>query len=641
MSQTPSSLLSESIPVNIGCADDSVRHTSLSLSSSAQILLTALQAVIIPLIKVVLPKSEGLGDVEPGPEAEDFLVALQKYISSVVQEQLKVEQHSQMTRVVDLGDAAFSPSVEALDTGVGQHAIAGSPSAEPVQAGKSMHMVTTNPHLERNPLQAEALANLRAKVFNEMPIRLLSFQKYGSQLNITLMDRPQIYAFLETKLLEREGNQNRASEASSIAEYAILSHTWIRSASAEVSYNDWQKGSFDLSHAGYHKLVNFCRIAMEKHGLAFGWMDTVCIDKNSSTELDESIRSMYKWYQHAKICVTYLAETNSLAEMQNDAWFTRGWTLQELLAPWGIKFYGRNWKQLVASSFTDKIDANILRKIEAATTITKNELLSYNIVPISRRMEWAAERTVTRGEDHAYSLMGIFGINMSTAYGEGAELAFLRLSKEILSTFKSGVLDLFNWGGHVSREWTSEKYTPALLPPGPKFYLQRKNINYPPALIEPLLLTHVGLRVPVLILPVAQNLHSGTEYESIGIYYAAISIDTSLHTPTMHTYSFNVLDSRVFRPTFDDVPRYAFAVLNCGGDTDIINVPKNCFAVAFHYRGDVLVTPITNKQMIDTRYPITFALNSKVRHSDKIEDSYSIKRSELKLHMMQFLSMYF
>ncbi|KAF9471283.1 hypothetical protein BDN70DRAFT_764398, partial [Pholiota conissans] len=200
-------------------------------------------------------------------------------------------------------------------------------------------------------------------------------------------------------------------------------------------------------HPGYAKLVNFCRVALEDHQLALGWMDTVCINKSSSSELDESIRSMYKWYEMAGVCITYLAETDSLSDMPNDAWFTRGWTLQELIAPKHVKFYMRTWNRLIGSHSSDKKDDTIHRIIESATTIAANELQYPDVVSISRKMQWAASRQVTRAEDGAYSLMGLLGVSMSIAYGEGAEHAFIRLLKGILSTSNTDVLDVFNWGG--------------------------------------------------------------------------------------------------------------------------------------------------------------------------------------------------
>ncbi|KAF9477388.1 hypothetical protein BDN70DRAFT_810788, partial [Pholiota conissans] len=238
---------------------------------------------------------------------------------------------------------------------------------------------------------------------------------------------------------------NTDLNVSELTKYAILSHTWLRSTSAEVTYSDWYSKTFDMSHIGYRKLVNFCKVASADFGLTLGWIDTVCIDKSSSSELDESIRSMYKWYQKSAVCITYLSETITLDDMASDPWFTRGWTLQELIAPMNLKFYTQNWVQLVGSVSNDKAVDDIQNQIEIAANITGIELSSPSSVPVSRKMEWAARRQVTRGEDTAYSLMGLFGINMSIAYGEGPKTAFIRLIKKILATSKSEILDIFNW----------------------------------------------------------------------------------------------------------------------------------------------------------------------------------------------------
>ncbi|KAF9477632.1 hypothetical protein BDN70DRAFT_766658, partial [Pholiota conissans] len=242
-------------------------------------------------------------------------------------------------------------------------------------------------------------------------------------------------------------DSTRLDQLDEVTQYAILSHTWLRSSPGELSYDVWNKGTLDLTHPGYEKLVQFCRASLVNHGLSLGWMDTVCIDKSSSSELDESIRSMYKWYHDSSMCITYLSETDNISQLAEDPWFTRGWTLQELLAPVIMKFYNRAWGQLTAKE-CDKDDKSIQEQIEEATTITSQELSADHInqVSISRKMQWAAKREVTRAEDIAYSLMGLFDINMSIAYGEGADLAFSRLIKEILSTCKYNVLDIFNWG---------------------------------------------------------------------------------------------------------------------------------------------------------------------------------------------------
>ncbi len=151
---------------------------------------------------------------------------------------------------------------------------------------------------------------------------------------------------------------------------------------------------------------------------------------------------MYNWYQNASVCITYLSETTNISDAHRDSWFTRGWTLQELLAPVKNAFYDKHWNQMGYST-----DSDIQSTIEQACGITRKELdlsRSNNIakIPISRRMQMACGRQVTREEDTSYSLMGILGVDISIAYGEGANRAFSRLVRELVSTEKN-VLDIF------------------------------------------------------------------------------------------------------------------------------------------------------------------------------------------------------
>ncbi|KAF9471959.1 hypothetical protein BDN70DRAFT_819349, partial [Pholiota conissans] len=194
-------------------------------------------------------------------------------------------------------------------------------------------------------------------------------------------------------------------------------------------YGDWKTGKLNSSSPGYHKIVNFCRSAWTNHGLAFGWMDTVCINKESSAELDEFIRSMYKWYERAAACIIYLAETQYIADIHLDRWFTHGWTFQELLAPNYVKFYNQDWQ-----CFRSSRSQAIVSQITKATTITDRELSRIHLAPLSRRMQLAAAREVTHEEDTAYSLMGIFNVSIAPVYGKGAERSFARLLHEILNT---------------------------------------------------------------------------------------------------------------------------------------------------------------------------------------------------------------
>ncbi|KJA18447.1 hypothetical protein HYPSUDRAFT_106355, partial [Hypholoma sublateritium FD-334 SS-4] len=211
--------------------------------------------------------------------------------------------------------------------------------------------------------------------------------------------------------------------------YAILSHTWMRDAPGEVTFQDW--ATRECNPQGNSKIVKFCEVAARDHNITLGWVDNVCINKESSSELDESIRSMYNWYRGASVCITFFADTANISDAHRDSWFTRGWTLQEMLAPVRTVFYNGNWDQLGSNS-----DAEILSVIQKASGITGRELnLSWSghiaAIPFSRRMQMACGRQVTREEDASYSLMGILGVDISIAYGEGASRAFFRLVREL------------------------------------------------------------------------------------------------------------------------------------------------------------------------------------------------------------------
>ncbi|KAF8187134.1 hypothetical protein BJ912DRAFT_1059915 [Pholiota molesta] len=627
---------------------DHVQDDHRSSSAQAQMLLTALRNVIIPLVQTAVPDRPGLHDIPLGPEAEDFLAALQKYVSSVVRDWSHSDSQEGITRTVDLEEirsptTVNSPAQEAKKFSMGMQDTAqdqvppGARASQPIRQGSGSFSMLTSEEDDRFNWM---LQTLRTQVFNEMPIRLLRFDKHGSDLSITLLDRTGIYSHLAALLMDKFSSQKGMPDIRATAAYAILSHTWLRSAGGEVTYDGWHQGGFDLSDPGYRKLVNFCRVATEDHGLTLGWMDTVCINKESSSELDESIRSMYKWYEKARICIAYLSETTAISDMAEDAWFTRGWTLQELLAPNRIKFYAKNWRALRKDVVNDTDDLKITKVIQLATTITSNELISSSLTPISRKMQWAAKREVTREEDSAYSLMGIFNVNMSIAYGEGAQRAFIRLVKEILSTTKSDVLDLFNWAGERNANISS------LIPSRPHAYLQRCALNLQrTTLMEPLTLTHLGLRVPVLLLPAAP-VRTHLSYISFGDYYAeSIQIEAAffMNFPGLPNF-YNILDAKAFTEALryeDRLCRIAFAVLNFGGDESSITLSNNdCLAVALLFDIDVgIATPLGYKRRIPTTRPITFRLEDRNNVAPEPHD-ITIQSSQLARHGMQFLTMY-
>ncbi|KAF9483336.1 hypothetical protein BDN70DRAFT_918535 [Pholiota conissans] len=641
----------------------------------ASLLLTALRNVIIPLVKAAVSQSskdldEDAEDVLKGREGENLLSALQKYISGVIRDGTKA-------RVVDFKE--LSEDVETSKK-ADNNEVATTQANEGLKLGKSpdvaedmvIFRITAASYREKVSL-AEVLASLRERVFNELPIRLLFFHKSdtdSSKLQISLVERGGVYAFLEQKFLKSLVTRHEEIPNTYVASYkdhpiyagcryAILSHTWLCS-SPEVTYDDWRNGNLDLSHEGYKKLVNFCNVAEADYGLTFGWMDTVCIDKSSSSELDESIRSMYKWYRNATICITYLEGTSATENMASDRWFTRGWTLQELIAPRRLKFYNCNWKKLLPADIkSDKSEKDIRKIIWQATGILPDHLDPSTIshISISNKLRWAAKRQVTRGEDTAYSLMGLFGVNMSIAYGEGVGRAFSRLLNEILiTTSNQGIVDVFNFGGgHVLEGYSMSG---KLLPASPKPYLFRSDFQYSTGpLIEPLTITHLGLRIPVLLLPAAVGTPNSEEYTPIGNYfsdpvsYATVDVDDTKSLWSTFPTCLNILDINSADETGSKWMGTSFrcvvAVLNCAAAPDDmdIRIPSRCLACAYVRVLDSLdqeiaqVNLTTKLKKVPTMNPITFQLyNKSMPEFDK--EFYTVPRSELPLHGMRFLTMY-
>jgi len=239
--------------------------------------------------------------------------------------------------------------------------------------------------------------------------------------------------------------------------YAILSHRWGQH---EVLFQDLENGTAKTK-AGYYKIQMTCATAA-KAGIRWAWIDTCCINKSDSAELSEAINSMYRWYEESTVCYVYLADLPSTwrpvtpakfvdisehgrnmawrmgceledsqqwNEFQFSQWFNRGWTLQELLAPHAVVFLNEDWHEVGTK-------LSLWEHITARTRIPGVILHGKDIhtASVAQRMSWAADRVTTRIEDRAYSLMGLFGVNMPLLYGERYN-AFLRLQEEIIKIF--------------------------------------------------------------------------------------------------------------------------------------------------------------------------------------------------------------
>ncbi|QDS77536.1 hypothetical protein FKW77_000947 [Venturia effusa] len=209
-------------------------------------------------------------------------------------------------------------------------------------------------------------------------------------------------------------------------EYAILSHTW---GDDEVIFQEMTHSS-RFSKAGYTKIRGTCQLAIE-HGLQYAWIDTCCIDKSSSAELTESINSMFQWYKNAAVCYVYLQDLPVHVGFEEGLpkcrWLTRGWTLQELLAPENIEFFDEGWKRR-GTKFDYVNNIADCSGIPVAVLRGERDMARCSV---ARRMAWASKRQTSRIEDQAYSLLGIFDVNMPMIYGEGPK-AFRRLQEEIV-----------------------------------------------------------------------------------------------------------------------------------------------------------------------------------------------------------------
>ncbi|EWG38407.1 hypothetical protein FVEG_14883 [Fusarium verticillioides 7600] len=247
--------------------------------------------------------------------------------------------------------------------------------------------------------------------------------------------------------------------------YSILSHTWEGD---EVLFQDMESLPYARSKAGWKKIEMACE-ASRQANILHAWIDTCCIDKRSSAELSEAINSMFAWYRQSSVCYVYLSDlvfpctpvdtvmpdsdegrqwadaafSRLQDEMRACRWFTRGWTLQELIAPSQVVFLDQNWNLI--GSRAPGSDLRFIKILERLTGIPSS-VLEYKediaTIPVAQRMSWAARRETTRVEDIAYCLLGIFDVNMPLLYGEGPK-SFFRLQEEIVKSHDD--LSLFAW----------------------------------------------------------------------------------------------------------------------------------------------------------------------------------------------------
>ena len=240
-----------------------------------------------------------------------------------------------------------------------------------------------------------------------------------------------------------------------IPDYVILSHTW---GDGEVGFDDIAQ-PYAKQMVGYSKISRCCTLAAEA-GFEWAWVDTCCIDKRSSAELSEAINSMYRWYWNAAICYAYISDCSTRDDkLTSSRWFTRGWTLQELLAPDVVEFYASDWKFLGTKT-------SLIDQIVIATKIDKRYLLNRPAIDgatIATKFSWASARETTRKEDMAYCLLGLVQVNMPMLYGEGPG-AFYRLQLEIIKQTTDHTIFAWNPFTFPLRQTSMFAFSPAQLP---------------------------------------------------------------------------------------------------------------------------------------------------------------------------------
>ncbi|KAL9037656.1 MAG: hypothetical protein Q9214_005603 [Letrouitia sp. 1 TL-2023] len=327
--------------------------------------------------------------------------------------------------------------------------------------------------------------------------------------------------------------------------YAILSHRWcegvqdsdrigsssssssrsrnaVRKRPREVTLQDLRRRSLGRLRRdaalrdSLEKIRGACRRALAE-GQRYVWIDSCCIDRTNLFEVSESIRSMFRWYRDAACCLAYLWDVGGDGDRMDDSgvllrrrkkknerqeeyseWFSRGWTLQELLAPRSLLFFDRRWNKLGTRRA-------LAAEVERATGIPAKYVTDFaghaQEASVAMKMSWMARRSTTKEEDTAYCLFGIIGVSMDVRYGDGRK-EFLRLQDKIMR--EPGLQDesIFAWRRSYPRGYPEASKCSGLLAPWPDAFEQSGDVRLRPEKYRsrgPYELTKDGLRLPVPI----------------------------------------------------------------------------------------------------------------------------------------------
>lgn len=297
------------------------------------------------------------------------------------------------------------------------------------------------------------------------------------------------------RLLDAETLQLHEYQGQDVPPYAILSHTW---GADEVTFQDMQHQWSYRRKKGFSKLKGACKRA-QMDGYKHIWIDTCCIDKSSSAELSEAINSMFSWYSESRVCYAYLSDVEHPADasliwqqMKSSRWWTRGWTLQELIAPLQLEFFSKSWGRL-GTKIDLAEDIFSLTKIPVQVLKASSHIYLHVHTSIAQRMSWAADRQTTRVEDIAYCLIGIFQIHMPLLYGE-KEMAFIRLQQEIVKSSADQSLFAHESVPHL-------KSSSSMFAVSPAAFKQSDNIRPSFEVSSSMTSTSIGLEMQIALCP--------------------------------------------------------------------------------------------------------------------------------------------
>ncbi|CAI0651187.1 unnamed protein product [Colletotrichum noveboracense] len=306
-----------------------------------------------------------------------------------------------------------------------------------------------------------------------------------------------------------------------IPRYAILSHTW---GPDEVCYQDWKNMAVARERTGFQKIELARRHAISQD-IGYLWIDTNCINKDSSAELAEAINSMFAWYRDAEICYAYLSDVSEAEDCDEAA------SKDALLSR-------------VSQIGTRKSLVETISKVTGISTAylvyKRKRIAPISGASVAERMSWLSCRKTSRVEDMAYCMLGIFDINMPLLYGEGSR-AFTRLQGEILRISTDESLFCWSWNEDDPPSWTS------MLAPSPRNF--RNAREYHPARDEssrpvPYSMTNFGLSIQLPIIRLAELPRSDVwlrPFEYIAVFSAGTTdghlVGIPLEkTPTLDTY---------------------------------------------------------------------------------------------------------